>query len=122
MNESVFVVINPAAGGRRCGRRAPQTLAQLQAVGLSLDVVTTTAPRQAIALVREAYARGHRRFLAVGGDGTTFDMVNGLFPQSSEFDRPALAFLPLGTGNSFLKDFAYGGVEQTADALLHDRR
>jgi diacylglycerol kinase family enzyme len=122
VNESVFAVVNPAAGGGRCGERAPQALAQLQAAGLSLDVATTTAPRHAIALVREAYARGYRRFLAVGGDGTAFDMVNGLFPQSSEFDRPALAFFPLGTGNSFLKDFEYRGVEQTANALVHDRR
>ena len=124
MNKNVFAVVNPAAGAGRCGRRAPRALAYLQAAGLSLDVATTTAPRQAAALVREAYARGHRKFLAVGGDGTAFDIVNGLFPyipQLNQMDRPALGFLPLGTGNSFLKDFEYSGIQQTADALALDR-
>jgi len=50
--------------------------------------------------------------------------VNGLFPyipQLNQMDRPALGFLPLGTGNSFLKDFEYSGIQQTADALALDR-
>ena len=122
MSNGVFAVVNPAAGGGRCGRRAPKALAQLEAMGVSLETAITTSPRQAIELVRDAYARGHRKFLAVGGDGTSFDIVNGLFPQSSEYDRAGLAFLPLGTGNSFLKDFDFRGIEQTAEALRLDRR
>ena len=52
-----------------------------------------------------AYAQGYRNFLAVGGDGTSYEIVNGLFPESRADERPALGFLPLGTGNSFLRDF-----------------
>ena len=68
-------------------------------------------------LVRAAYERGFRDFLAVGGDGTSFEVVNGLFPQSLTGDRVALAILPLGTGNSFLKDFTPRGFDYTIDTI-----
>jgi diacylglycerol kinase (ATP) len=55
--------------------------------------------------------------LAVGGDGTSFEIVNGLFPQAVA-DRPTLGFLPLGTGNSFLRDFSDRGAEYARQALL----
>ena len=63
---------------------------------------------------------GYRKFIAVGGDGTSYEVVNGLFP--SETGEPAtLAFLPLGTGNSFLRDFSDRGVEFAIEALLARR-
>ncbi len=60
---------------------------------------------------------GTRNFLAVGGDGTSFEIVNGLFPAAAakSQDRPTLGLLPLGTGNSFLKDFTKRGVEHTIE-------
>ena len=60
---------------------------------------------------------GMRNFLAVGGDGTSYEIVNGLFPEAPTEGRPALGFLPLGTGNSFLRDFTTRGVEHTIEAL-----
>ena len=45
-------------------------------------------------------------------------MINGLFPEAEGSGRPSLAFLPLGTGNSFLRDFSDKGVDYALDALL----
>jgi YegS/Rv2252/BmrU family lipid kinase len=83
--------------------------------------VETRAPGQAVKLTRDAYSRGYRRFLAVGGDGTSYEIVNGLFPEAQNGERPTLAFLPLGTGNSFLRDFSDRGVEHAMEALLAQR-
>ena len=44
---------------------------------------------------------GSGLFIAVGGDGTSYEVVNGLFPEASAGEPPTLGFLPLGTGNSF---------------------
>ena len=41
----------------------------------------------------------------MGGDGIIHEIVNGLFPGGEEGERPTVAVLPLGTGNSFLRDF-----------------
>jgi len=117
-----FAVVNPAAGGGRCGKLAPAALDCVRQIGIDLEVVQTTKPGEAIGLSRAAYARGFRNFLAVGGDGTAFEIVNGLFPEAATQGRPALGFLPLGTGNSFLRDFTTRGVEHTIEALREKRR
>jgi len=112
-----LAVVNPAAGGGRCGKLAPAALAKLRADGLEFDVTETRGPGDATRLAREAYARGCRRFLAVGGDGTSCEIVNGLFPEA-EGERATLGFLPLGTGNSFLRDFTEYGMEDARHVLL----
>lgn len=114
-----LAVVNPAAGGGRCRKLVGPALDRLRAGGISFNVVETDAPGLATALVRDAYAQGYRKFIAVGGDGTSYEVVNGLFP--SERSQATLAFLPLGTGNSFLRDFSDRGVEFAIEALLARR-
>lgn len=118
-----LAVINPAAGGGRCGKRCPAAVERLRAAGVAVDTVETSAAGEAIELVRKAWAEGRRRFIAVGGDGTGYEVVNGLFPLATESgERPTLGFLPLGTGNSFLRDFTDQGAEHTIEALAKGSR
>ncbi len=137
MNETFLAIINPAAGGGRCGERVEAALDRLRAAGIALETAETNAVGHATQIAREAYGRGYRKFLAVGGDGTSYEIVNGLFPEGrsqvsglgsqgvsggSEDQIPTLGFLPLGTGNSFLRDFEDGasgvrGLEHAIQAL-----
>jgi diacylglycerol kinase (ATP) len=121
VSRAVLAVVNPAAGGGQCGKLAPAALASLRAAGVELDVVESTGAGAATRLAREAYAEGYRRFVAVGGDGTAYEIVNGLFPAAASGERAALGFLPLGTGNSFLRDFTDRGVEHGAEAIVAGR-
>jgi diacylglycerol kinase (ATP) len=121
VNDTFLVVVNPAAGGGRCRKLVGPALDRLRAGGLKLQVVETSQPRDATQFVRDYYGRGYRRFLAVGGDGTSYEIVNGLFPEAESGDPPVLGFLPLGTGNSFLRDFTDRGVEGAMEALLAQR-
>lgn len=119
MGEFFFAIVNPAAGGGRCGSRAEDALARLRDGGVELEVAHTRAARHAVDLARDAYAAGHRRFLAVGGDGTGFEILNGIFPRpDGDADPVVLGMLPLGTGNSFLRDFGIEGPEDALAALL----
>ncbi|HEX4643139.1 MAG TPA: YegS/Rv2252/BmrU family lipid kinase [Candidatus Acidoferrales bacterium] len=111
MNESYFTIVNPAAGGGRCGKLAPRALERLRSAGLSLEVRETRAPGEATVHANGAYARGFRKFIAVGGDGTSFEIINGIFPEAGTQGRASLGFLPLGTGNSFLRDFVQNGED-----------
>lgn len=122
MNEKFFAIVNPAAGSGRCGKLAPDALKRVREIGIDLEIAQTKHPGEATLLARDAYSRGFRSFLAVGGDGTSFEIVNGIFPESETQGRAALGFLPLGTGNSFLRDFTTGGVEYTIEALREGRR
>jgi diacylglycerol kinase (ATP) len=121
VSDAFLAVVNPAAGGGRCRKLVGPALDRLRAGGISLDVVETTAPCQGVQLAREAYRKGYRRFIAVGGDGTSYEIVNGLFPLPDRDEPPTLAFLPLGTGNSFLREFSDRGVEHAIEALLAGR-
>ncbi|HVO56447.1 MAG TPA: diacylglycerol kinase family protein [Dongiaceae bacterium] len=116
-----LAIVNPAAGGGKSGKLAGPALSRLRDHGLNVDVIATTGPGQAIELTREAYEQGYRRFLAVGGDGTAHEILNGVFARHAAPERIALGFLPLGTGNSFLRDFTTAGAEASLEALLANR-
>jgi diacylglycerol kinase (ATP) len=122
VKERFFAIVNPAAAGGRCGRLAEPILNRVRQADIDLEVVRTAKAGEATTLARGAYKRGFRNFLAVGGDGTSYEILNGVFPQALAGHRVALGFLPLGTGNSFLKDFTSRGVEHTIDALANRRR
>jgi len=122
VNEKFLAIVNPAAGSGRCGKLAPKVLERVRAIGLTLEVAETRRPAEATAIAREAYEKGLRNFLAVGGDGTAFEIVNGIFPEAETQGRATLGFLPLGTGNSFLRDFTTRGLEHTLDSLREKRR
>jgi YegS/Rv2252/BmrU family lipid kinase len=119
--DSFLAVVNPAAGGGRCRKLVSKALDRLRAGGIKLDVVETSGPGNGVNLARDGYARGYRKFIAVGGDGTSYEIVNGLFPRSDSDEPVTLAFLPLGTGNSFLREFTDRGVEHAIEALLAGR-
>jgi len=121
VSSEFLAVVNPAAGGGRGKKLVGAALAQLRAGGISVDVIETAGPGQASQIARDGWLRGYRKFIAVGGDGTSCEIVNGLFPRENTSDRPTLAFLPLGTGNSFLRDFSDRGVDHAIEALLARR-
>ena len=119
--DAFLAVVNPAAGGGRCRKLVQPALDQLRAGGIKVDSVETSGAGQGIELARDGYARGYRKFIAVGGDGTSYEIVNGLFPRGESDEPVTLAFLPLGTGNSFLREFTDRGVEHAIEALLAGR-
>lgn len=96
-------------------------LERLRAGGISVEVAETQSAGDAARIAREAYGQGRRRFIAVGGDGTSYEVVNGFFPEANAGEPPTLGFLPLGTGNSFLRDFSDQGVEHAIESLLAGR-
>ena len=121
MKDAFLAIVNPVAGGGRGRNLVAPALDRLRAGGISVELVETSSPGQGASLARDAYNRGYRKFIAVGGDGTSYEIVNGLFPAPEGAEPPTLAFLPLGTGNSFLREFSEHGVEFALQALLAGR-
>jgi diacylglycerol kinase (ATP) len=119
--ERFLAIVNPAAGGGRSAKLAAPSLARLRENGLRVDVIASTAAGHAVHLAQEAFTQGYRRFIAVGGDGTAHEILNGVLPASYGKERISMGFLPLGTGNSFLRDFSNNGAEASLQALLAGR-
>src|SRR5260370_31701262 len=121
--EPFFAIVNPAAGGGRSAKLRGRAIARLRERGLHVDGIPSTGPGHASDLAREAYAQNYRRFIAVGGDGTAHEILNGIFTHAGANARISLGFLPVGTGNSFLRDFAAQDSAETAlQALLQNRK
>jgi diacylglycerol kinase (ATP) len=117
VSDSFLAIVNPAAGGGQCRKLVGPALERLRSAKVSVDVRETREPGDATRLAREGWQQGYRKFIAVGGDGTSYEIVNGIFPQAREGLNPTLGFLPLGTGNSFLRDFPSRTIEQRFDLL-----
>jgi diacylglycerol kinase (ATP) len=122
VRETFFAIVNPAAGGGRSAKLAGPAIARLRESGLHVDVIASTGPGHAADLAREAYDQRYRRFIAVGGDGTAHEILNGIFTHAGANARISLGFLPLGTGNSFLRDFSQNGAEAALQALIENRK
>jgi diacylglycerol kinase (ATP) len=121
VEQAFLAIVNPFAGGGRSRKLLGPALERLRAGGIEVKVAQTRAAGDATRIARDAYARGLRRFISVGGDGTSYEIVNGLYPGAIDGEHPTLAFLPLGTGNSFLRDFSNRGVEHAIESLLANR-
>jgi diacylglycerol kinase family enzyme len=88
--ERHLVIVNPAAGGSACGRRAPAAVQRLRQAGLAVEVVGTRAAGDAIVLARDAVAAGQRSLIAAGGDGTLYEVVNGVLAAGTLASRPCV--------------------------------
>jgi YegS/Rv2252/BmrU family lipid kinase len=98
------VILNPAAGRGSGANLQPRVIEWLENSGLDLELLTTDAPGHARNLARQAAAEGRAAIIAVGGDGTANEVINGLMQAGTGPSGTALGILPIGTGN----DFAFG--------------
>ncbi|HEX7502946.1 MAG TPA: diacylglycerol kinase family protein, partial [Acidobacteriota bacterium] len=71
---------------------------------------------------RDAAKNGYQRILSVGGDGTPFEIVNGLYAEGRPGQAVELGIIPAGTGNSFLRDFSTLSWRQAVDGILAGKR
>ena len=117
-----LVIANPISG-RGAGARAVDPVSeQLRQAGIGFEVVRTERPLHAIELAAGAARAGWEAVVAVGGDGTANEVLNGLM-QIPKPQRPAMGIIAVGRGN----DFAYGigvlpGVVNGCRAVLSGHR
>lgn len=95
-----LIIANPAAqsGAAREVAERLQRFLDMTARASQFDLVLTERAGHAKELA--AQAQGYRTVIALGGDGVIHEVVNGLMAQE-EAVRPALAVLPVGSGNDF---------------------
>lgn len=120
---SAFVVVNPRSGGGRTGREWPQIARALQDVYPGMDAAMTTRRGEAAQLVANALGEGHREIVAIGGDGTINEAINGLFDAAGPVAPDAvLGFVTSGTGGDFRKSFGIGAGFGAAIARLKEAK
>jgi len=99
------VIVNRMANKGSAGRRWPAIKVELEKRLGPLEPSFTEAPGHATSLARAALAQGARRFVAVGGDGTVNETLNGLLDSSGRLGVPdaVLCPVPAGTANELCR-------------------
>ena len=99
---SILVIYNPVAGRGRVKKLWPDVQQGLIDAGIQFDVAATSEPLEAVRLAEKA-ATKYSTVIAIGGDGTIHEVVNGLLHASNEGETIALGVVPLGNGDDFAK-------------------
>ena len=101
---NLLLVFNPRAGGGR-SERLESAIIEALAAFARVDCHRTAGPGGAADWLAGRRLDAYDGVVAAGGDGTLFDVVNGLCAHA-DGERPPLGVLPIGTGNAFARDLA----------------
>jgi YegS/Rv2252/BmrU family lipid kinase len=96
-----YIVVNPASGAGRAARLRPRLVAALERARVAHRCVESAGPGDTERLVAGAVRAGSRRLLAVGGDGTFHELINGLFASGIPPRECLVAAAAGGTGNDW---------------------
>lgn len=96
------LIVNPKSQGGRLGKRWAE-VGETIGRAFPYDELVTQGPGDATRLAREALRGGAERVIAIGGDGTINEVVNGFFDEHGASVAPeaSLGIIPYGTGGDF---------------------
>ena len=124
-----LVVVNVFAASRKAGSVWKKAAVMLGNAGISYKAMFTGGEDNAIAISRKSAAAGYRKFIAVGGDGTVHDVLNGIAEHVYSAGAPdisisdfTLAVLPVGSGNDWVKSTGIPkDIQGAVDAIAAGR-
>jgi diacylglycerol kinase (ATP) len=109
------LIVNPRAGRGAVAQHLPAVEEVLRSEELEFDVVETKTPGHARELARAAVEDGRFFVVAVGGDGTLHEVVNGLMGEEGPIvPELVIGMVPSGSGCDFARTF--GLPQDTLDA------
>lgn len=114
----LLIIFNPGARRGRSRNQLKLLQSELRRRSLEADFLFTAGPGQGMELVGRADLSAFDAVVAAGGDGTLFEVLNGLFLHDAQRRIP-MGIIPMGTGNAFARDFGLmpGGLEAAIDRL-----
>jgi len=125
-NPTIKVIVNPCAGWGHAAQVSPLIAEQLAKLGADFELVHTRMAGEAIALAHQAAAEGVQTIVAVGGDGTSHEVVNGLMEHAAHVGNGhivgTLGCIPAGSGNDFaMMNGAPADIESACRLIVQGR-
>ncbi len=123
-SDSWFAVVNPQSANGSTGIRWPEYLIRLREDGYHIDYVYTTEPGDATQVTQRILREGYTHIIAVGGDGTINEVVNGFFSDGQMINSKAeLALFSHGTGGDLIRTLQITrGIEGFLEVLRLGRK
>ena len=113
-----IVIANARAGTGKLGRDGKSLEELMSSSGIDFEIRFTKGPADATRIAAEAIGQGFKYLVAVGGDGTVHEVLNGMMDETGPKDAEVvLAVIPGGSGCDFIKTF--GLPPDPADSVTH---
>lgn len=108
-------IVNPTAGSGRAAKAMPILRAEMEKRGMAYNMIETERPGHGTELASQAAREpGCKGVIAVGGDGTAYEVACGLLGSSTP-----MGIIPVGTGNDFIKTVGIPkDVRQALECIL----
>jgi diacylglycerol kinase (ATP) len=107
MNNSWFVIINPAAGNGNFNKYWSEIQQGLKTNAITYEYAKTEYSSHEKIIAQQAINKGYKKIISVGGDGTLHHIINGIMTQNTINSKEIIvAVIPLGTGNDWIKTYS----------------
>ncbi len=111
------MIVNPHAGKKHGIAVAERARKKLEKHNMNIDMFISNKPGESVNIASSINIDDYEGILAVGGDGTLFEVINGILKNKTDAQVP-ISQVPVGTGNSFTKDLGITNMEDAIDAVL----
>jgi len=118
-----FIIINPEAKSGKAKIIWPKIKETLDSKEINYKFVFTRYALEAIDIIENAVKEGWVNFIAVGGDGTINEVINGVFLQEFvECNKITFGMIPLGTGNDWGRGLGItSNYKNAIDTILKEK-
>ena len=97
------VIINPAAGNSKAGKRWARINRLLKEANIEFDYTMSSARGDVINIAQKVITEGCRNIIGVGGDGTNNEILNGIMQSGVRTTDITYGVIPVGTGNDWIR-------------------
>lgn len=117
-----FFVVNPASANGTTKTVWREIGEYLKEKGVEYDFAFTAGPNHATKLTTDAIQKGYKWIVAVGGDGTVNEVVNGFSIEGKFSENPSLGIISRGTGCDLIRTLGIPKEYQGAVEILKDKK
>ena len=111
------MIINPHAGKKQGLATAKSAAEKLKEHNIDVEMLISHKQGNSITIAENLDIKNYDGILTVGGDGTLFEVINGLLKNKQDFKIP-IGQIPVGTGNSFIKDLGINNLEESLRVII----
>ncbi len=118
-----LILFNPQAGSGRSKTFLPLIEAYLTHVKTRYHLHLTTSPGDAQLMTENSDLTEYSGVIAAGGDGTLFEVINGLMNRPAD-QRIPFGVIPVGTGNAFSRELGLNPTDwqKGIDIILNNHQ
>jgi len=114
------MIINPHAGKKRGMATAKSAIEKLKEHNIDVEMLISQKQGDSITIAENVDINNYDGILTVGGDGTLFEVINGLLKNNLDIKIP-IGQIPVGTGNSFIKDLGINNLEDSIRVIIEGK-